>query len=263
VSNGLDMGSAILIGLVIGVAVAMSITLLLKSRTIYQKEREKATQTKLRIEYENRTAINSAESEAGRLTSHLTKIYESSSALASQLPQHLNSAWGSLQRADEEFNDNAFGPFWDAVENSAQHLAAFDYKAKEASRLANEYYRGLNGRVHTFPLFPLNDSNFLKPSFVVGELRRVVRMGQTNFQFANIWEHRRTREVMIAGFRTLDEAVSNLESTVGRSLFDLEQSVSSGMAQSVTEEIKTRDSLDWRMREQNRMLDNIQHHRRP
>jgi hypothetical protein len=88
-------------------------------------------------------------------------------------------------------------------------------------------------------------------------------MGQTTFQFANIWEHRRTREVMIAGFRTLGDAVNNLGPAVEGSLSGLQQSVSSDVARLVQEEIKTRDSLDSRMMEQNRMLDNIQHHRKP
>jgi len=108
-----------------------------------------------------------------------------------------------------------------------------------------------------------NSGNLPNPSPVVNELRCVVRMEQTNFQFANTWEHGRTREVMIAGFRTLGEAVNNLGSTIESSLVGLQQSISSDVAGLVQEEIKTRDSLDRRLMEQNRMLDNIQHHRKP
>jgi hypothetical protein len=68
---------------------------------------------------------------------------------------------------------------------------------------------------------------------------------------------------MIAGFRTLGEAVNNLGSTVESSLFGLQQSISSDAARLVQEEIRTRDSHDRLMLEQNRMLDNIQHHREP
>lgn len=88
-------------------------------------------------------------------------------------------------------------------------------------------------------------------------------MGQTNFQFANIWEHRRTREVLIAGFRTLGEAINNLGATIEYSVSDLQRSISSDIANLVEEGIRTREAFDKRMVEQNRMLDNIQHHRKP
>jgi hypothetical protein len=227
------------------------------------KEREKAQQTKQSIDQINKNEISVAEREAQGLTSALTRTYESSATLAVELPQHLSRAADCLRQAESEFKDNAFGPFWDAVENAAQQLAAFNGKAIQISRQADEYYRTLNGKTHTFPSFPANDGNIPNPSSVVSELRRMVRMGQTNFQFANIWEHRRTREVMIAGFRTLGDAVNNLGSTVENSLFGLQQSISSDVATLVREQIKTRDSLDKRMVEQNRMLDNIQQHRKP
>jgi hypothetical protein len=191
------------------------------------------------------------------------RTYESSATLAFECPRHLANAANWLRKAETEFKDNAFSPFWDAVENALQELAALSDKAKKASGLADEYYRSLNGRTHTFPAFPANDSNMPNPSSAVSDLRRIVRMGQTNFQFANIWEHRRTREVMIAGFRTLGDAVNNLGSTVENALFGLQQSTSSDVASLVQEQIKTRDSLDKRMLQQNRMLDNIQHRREP
>lgn len=68
---------------------------------------------------------------------------------------------------------------------------------------------------------------------------------------------------MIAGFRTLGEAVNNLGSTVENAVYGLEQSISNDTARLVQEQIRTRDSLDRRLMEQNRMLDNIQHHRKP
>ena len=101
------------------------------------------------------------------------------------------------------------------------------------------------------------------PLPVSKELRNVERMGQTNFQFANIWEHRRTRTVLLAGFTTLSEAIDGLGSTIEYSISSLQQSVSSDVARLVEEEIKTREALDSRLLEQNRMLDNIQNHRKP
>lgn len=224
---------------------------------------EKVVQEKRRIELANQREINRFEKEASSLTSSLTRTYESSVSLATELPQHLNQASGLLRQAETEYTDSAFAPFWDAVENAARQLAAFNDKAKQLSKNADEFYNKLDGRKHTFPTFPANSRAIPNPTTVVNELRRIVRMGQTNFQFANIWEHRRTREVLIAGFRTLGEAVNNLGATIEYSISGLQQSVSSDVAKLVEQEIETREALDKRMLEQNRMLDNIQHQRKP
>ena len=245
------------------VLVVSTVPLFVRGTRISEEERKKAKQTKLSVEYSNKNTISGADGEAQRVTVGLIRTYDSSTNLAAELPKHLSTAAHLLRQAESEFKDNAYAPFWDAVENAAQQLASFNHKANQMSRLAEEYYRGLSGRNHTFPSFPVNVSNVPSPSSAVSELRRIVRMGQTNFQFANIWEHRRTREVMIAGFHTLGEAVNNLGSTVESSLFGLQYSISSDVARLVQEEIKTRDSLDRRMLEQNRMLDNIQQHRKP
>ena len=262
-SARMDGGSAAGLGLVAVALVVAVLHLSIRGTKISEKERVKAQQTKQSVESGNKAEISRAENEAQGLTLDLMRTYESSATLAVEFPQHLSRAANWLRQAENEFKDNAFAPFWDAVENAARQLAVFNDKTNQASRFADKYYRTLNGRMHTFPSFPANDDNVPDPSSVVSELRRMVRMGQTNFQFANIWEHRLTREVIIAGFRTLGEAVNNLGSTVENSLFDLQQSNSSDVAKLVQEEIKTRDSLDMRMLEQNRMLDNIQHHRKP
>ena len=75
---------------------------------------------------------------------------------------------------------------------------------------------------------------------------------------------------MMAGFRYLGEAVNNLGYAIEDSISNLQESISSDLAKSVEEGIKTRGlladtgkKLDKRLLEQNRMLDNIQHGRKP
>ena len=262
-SAGMESSKVISLGFAVAAGVVTALHLSIRGGKISEKERKKAQAAKQSVEYGNKNELSRAEDEARYVTSDLMNTYESSTALAAQLPQYISRAADSLRQAEKEFKDNAFGPFWDAVENAARQLATFNDKTGQVSKAADKYYRGLNGRTHTFPSFPANTANLPDPSSVMNDLRRVVRMGQTNFQFANIWEHRRTREVMIAGFLTLGEAVNNLGSTVESSLLGLQQSISSDVARLVQEEIKTRDSQDRRMIEQNRMLDNIQHHSKP
>lgn len=270
------LGQSILAAIVIPSIVVALIALSIRSNNALELHRrqleleqrqaeqtKKAVEEKRRIELANQREISRFEKEAASLTSGLTRTYESSANLVTELPQYLNQASDLLKQAEAEYSDNAFAPFWDAVESAVRQLAAFNDKAKQLSKSADEFYSKLDGRKHTFPTFPANTSTIPDPTAVVNELRHIARMGQTNFQFANIWEHRRTREVLIAGFRTLGEAVNNLGATIEYSISDLQQSVSSDVAKLVEQEIKTRESLDKRMLEQNRMLDNIQHQREP
>jgi hypothetical protein len=74
------------------------------------------------------------------------------------------------------------------------------------------------------------------------ELQRVLRLGQTNFEFATIWEHRKTREVLISGFRNLGEAVSNLGFAVQSAMDELKVAVSSDMAQLIEEQVRSRQA---------------------
>jgi len=256
VGNGSILPLAFIAGIVIASVGVAVITSTIRRNRIERLEREKN-------ENARNAELNRVTSEASSLTSRVAHNYQNSTQLTNEIPNHLADAAGWLKNAEAEFAANAYGPFWDAVENAALHLSQFNGKTNQLSRNAGKYYKNLNARKHTFPAFPVRSTNLPDASPVINDLRRVVRMGQTNFQFANIWEHRRTREVLIAGFQTLGEAVNNLGSVLDNSIYNLQQSVSSDNARVVEEQIRTRESLDERMLEQNRMLDNIQHHRKP
>ena len=247
---------AMLLAIVVASFGVTSITSTIRRNRIERLEREKN-------ETARKAELDRVANDATSLTSRVARNYQSSIQLTNEVPNHLAEAGSWLKNAEAEFTSNAYGPFWDAVENAALHLSALHDKTNQLARNADEYYQSLNERQHNFPTFPIRPTNLPATSPVVDDLRRIVRMGQTNFEFANIWEHRRTREVLIAGFQTLGEAVSNLGSVIDNSLYNLQQSVSSDMARVVEEQITSRESLDHRMLEQNRMIDNIQHHRTP
>jgi hypothetical protein len=218
-----------------------------KRRGISDFKRKKAEQSledKRSAERANQSEIRRVNEEAETLTRRLTGIYESSLKLAPELLQYLNQTVHILREATVEYNDNAFSPFWDAIENAAKQLASFNDKANQLAQNANEYYRMLEGRKHTFPAFPIEIRTIPDASSLLNEFRRVVRMGQTNHNFADIWELRRIQAVLIAGFRTLGEAVNNLGHTIEFSISYLQQSISSDMARLVEEQIKIREALE-------------------
>jgi hypothetical protein len=255
-----NSGAAFSVAFVLAIIIASGgvtvLTFTISGNKIERLEREKN-------ENARKAELDRVTKEAASITSGVARNFQVSTQLKTEIPNHLAQASAWLQNADAEFVANAYGPFWDAIENAAMHLSEFNGKTNQLARNAADYYKSLNDRNHNFPAFPVQSTNLPHAVPVINNLRRVVRMGQTNFQFANIWEHRRTREVLIAGFQTLGEAVNNLGSVIDNSINNLQQSVSSDIARVVEEQIRSRESFDQRMLEQNRMLDNIQHQRKP
>lgn len=193
------------------------------------------------IRSETAFRIQQSAREAESLSIRLNEILVSSSELPGKLPEFLKSASWWLAKARREYADTAFDPYWTAVEKAAASLGEFYSIVKTLSSNAKEYYNKLSGRRHTFPVFPVRLESLPDPKPVIKEFHRVVRMGQTNFQFANIWEHRKTREVLIAGFRTLGDAVDNLTSVVGGGISALRDTLDSNLVQMVEEQIRSRE----------------------
>jgi hypothetical protein len=157
---------------------------------------------------------------ASELTEKLTNIYQSAPGIANNLSSSLTAAAAHLKRAEREYQENAFGPFWDAVENAARNLSDFHQRLQTLSYNAKTYHDSLLARRHTFPAFPVETELIPTPAPILGKLRRLVRLGQTNYQFATIWEHYKTREVLMAGFQTLGQAIDGLEWAVNNTGVD-------------------------------------------
>jgi hypothetical protein len=200
---------------------------------------------------------------ARQLTQTAGDALASAVRLASDLPAALGQAQRSLHEAEREFQERAFGPFWDAIEKAARNLEVFRRGVTTVTHNADTFYKTLERREHSFPAFLPRPETMPDPTAVVEELRGLVRRGQTDFQFANIWEHRRTRKVLIAGFRTLEDGISNLGHAISSSLSELQATLSSRLAEMVEEQVSLRQSLEQQGAKHSRMLDNIQRRRKP
>jgi hypothetical protein len=183
-----------------------------------------------------------ANEEASTLTKKALDVLRRSRDNAPKLGSYVDSASGWLARAQREFAENAYGPFWDAIEQSAINLAAFRQTAEQLSRDSASYYQMLSGRSHNFPMLPIWSGALPDPTAALTELQRTVRAGQTSEVFAIIWEHRKTREAVISGFQNLGEAMSNLRVTVQGSLDDLRSVASSDSAQLLAEQVRLRET---------------------
>lgn len=146
--------------------------------------------------------------------------------LIERLPECLFKANIHLDAAEKEFKDNAYAPFWDEVEAAAFQMGEYNSSIRKVKANRDSYILKMRelertSNVSGIPGFDIDISNVPSPQAVADRFTTLTRKGQTDFQFANIYEHRISRQVIIAGFRTLGEAICNLSSQIEYGFEDL------------------------------------------
>lgn len=191
-----------------------------------------------------RKEIGGREYEAQRTTEEARNLAESFHDQRQVLPELLRKAHSYLSAAEEEFQEKAYSPFWDNIEQAALSLGSFNSGLRRMESIFNRYNEVLRGRVHNFPPLDLKLGELPSPTPQAEGLRRLARMGQKNFEFATIWEHRKTQKVILEGFQTLGEAVNNLGTTVDDSFSRVVKSIEGNSARSLDESVRFRESFE-------------------
>ena len=198
-------------------------------------------------------------------------------------PQTIEAAERHLDRAEEDFADGAFAPFWDSVERAATSLGACHEKLRLITDNSSKYaelskkYRGKAGAFAVSP----KAANKLKLAAATSDrMNGVVRKAQRNFQFSVIYEQRKTNQILVAGFRSLAEAldemtwritssVDNLATSINKMSSTLDESLRAihsqtekiaSVAQAYQQDAAARAAREEKALE---MLDNIQRKRHP
>jgi hypothetical protein len=159
----------------------------------------------------------------------LSAQQQSIRTMHASLRQHSEQIERLLIVARSEYSDKAFGPFWDAIEKGAVCLTQAQRELTTFARVAKDYCAF--ARPGDMTLIVRTDI----PSFDVAsnEFGRLVRLGQSNFEFAVIWEHRKTREAVIDGFGTLGDAVTAVGAAINSSLYDIRESIEYAQAEAM------------------------------
>lgn len=212
---------------------------------------------------------------------------EQSLVLFESMPNQLRSAEGYLDQAEAEFADGAFAPFWDCIENAAQLLGRFDEGVRQIKDNSDRYSGLIRKYEAVPPRYPLAHESVTKLTVAGTSAERmqgIVRKAQRDFQFATIYEQRKTNQILVAGFTNLAQALKDMTWQLTASIDDLAQSVD-GMASTLDESLRAINSrlgdvaetasrhadqaseaaAQASMREQEvlQMLDNIQRRRPP
>ena len=146
-----------------------------------------------------------------------------------KLSDILNKSDVALSRAQKFFTERAYTPFWDSVEDAVELLRQFDRRVTSINYSAKEYRAQLEGWEHTFPSFPVRSEDLPEPDALMKRLGDRIAEAQRDFQFASIFEQRRTTSAIVTGFRNTQEAISSLRNDIVNSLSELQYSLESGL----------------------------------
>jgi hypothetical protein len=169
-------------------------------------------------------------SEQQEYRNQMVALGEQSLDLFEALPNHLSAAEKCLDRAEVDFADDAFAPFWDSIENAANWLGRFDEDVQQLKSNSSRYTELIGKCEDAPPHFPLAGQSVVKLNVGTATAERmkpIVRTAQRNFQFASIYEQRKTNQVLVAGFTNLARALNIMTSQITASIDDLATSVES------------------------------------
>lgn len=154
----------------------------------------------------------------------MASLSEQSVHLFESMPEHLRTAEAHLDQAEVDFADGAFAPFWDSVEMAVQALGRFDESVALIKQHAlshadlvtdhkrNDYnivnknkltHPGLvekwqrdiyNGDPPAFPLASQSVAALAVGTDTSRRMNAIVRKAQRDFQFATIYEQRKTNQ---------------------------------------------------------------------
>lgn len=192
------------------------------------------------------------------------------------MPNHLRCVEEYLDQAEVDFADGAFAPFWDSIENAVKALGRFDEcvrHIKDNSSGYSELIKKCEDTPPKFPLAPQSVSKLGVGTTTAERMRTIVRKAQCDFQFATIYEQRKTNQILVAGFTNLAQALKDMTGQLMASINDLASSVD-GLASTLDDiaetanrhvEMTSETALEAARRERKvlEMLDNIQRGRRP
>lgn len=217
----------------------------------------------------------------------LIALSEQSISLFESLPKHLSVAENYLDQAEADFADGAFAPFWDSIENAAKELSHFVNGVHSINYNSSRYTEMVSKYESTPPQFPLARQSVAKlgvGTTSAERMKAIVRTAQRNFQFATIYEQRKTNQILLAGFTSLAHALAQMTMQITATIDDLAGSVDV-MTATLNESLRAnhsrigdiaemadqhrkelvKDASERAVREKKvlEMLDNIQHGRRP
>lgn len=218
-ANGIWIGA--LVGAVYGMSADASRTSEM-NRIAEEKESRRKEQEAARKTQKNLAAEKAHQQLIATLIEKMRTACEESIVKFEMLPGDLKIAYDWLLEAQYHFKNNAYSPFWHAVENAYGSLGYFNARMAYIESLTRQYsesahaYAAAGGK-GSVPLYPMEVStaNATRASeYIVQVANDIVYAAQRDAIFSQIWEQRRTTAAVVAGFANLEQAVSGMSRTL-------------------------------------------------
>jgi methyl-accepting chemotaxis protein len=191
-----------------------------------EKKRQQAADAERKAEEVARLRRHRGEQQWCR--NQMVVLGEQSIGFFESIPEHLSLAERHLDQAEVDFADGVFAPFWDSIEKAANALGRFNEGVRHINDNSSRYIELIKNYEDTPPEFPLARQSTAKLDVGTGTAERmkaIVRNAQGNFQFAMIYEQRKTNQILVAGFTNLAQALDQMAWIIAASIDDLTSSV--------------------------------------
>ncbi len=140
----------------------------------------------------------------------------------------------ALGRAENHFNHRAYSPFWDQIEKAALELVRFSQNLADLSSCLERYSNAITHYHGVATLFPVTSEEFKKlhrlgkQNALAERMAGLVYKAQRDFEFANIYEHRktnktlaRTNKILETGFKDLADVLEGVGDQITDHIADL------------------------------------------
>jgi len=197
-----------------------------------RKEQQAAQQQRIvQLQTEERERVRRYNDKQKQCWSQILKSVENSAVSFEVVPQRLLRVERNLDQAESDFNEGVFAPFWDSIERAVFELCQADEKINEINDCSSSYTHAIDEYRGTIPEFPVDRNAVSKLAAASADtatrMRQIVRAAQRNFQFASIYEQRKTNQLLVAGFKNLAQAIDQIGWQISTSIDNLAQSVES------------------------------------
>ncbi len=206
----------------------VSIPLVTIGALLYSKIKKQKAAAQRKAEKEAELERLKQQQEAYR--QQMMVLGDQSMALFESIPEHLRTAEDHLDQAEIDFAEGVFAPFWDSIEKAALTLGRFDEGVRKINDCSSRYVE-LNKQYKAdpprFPLSPPSVTKLTVGTATAERMKRIVRTAQRNYQFASIYEQRKTNQILVAGFTSLAQALDEMTWRITASIDGLASSVDS------------------------------------
>jgi hypothetical protein len=194
-----------------------------------REEKAKRTREVEAAESQRREELARERAERERLQQEFERVADASLVALTEIPAALLNAEELLDAAETDFRESAFSPFWDSIEAAVNKLGFATSKLRVIEQSAsryNELLPSIDGPPRPFPVDVEAARGLVVANNTAKRLQAIVRSAQRDFQFATIYEQRKTNQILVSGFRDFGAAIAGLGFHVSESLAKVAERVS-------------------------------------